>query len=227
MKQLNQEGIKFIQAAKNFEKSEIESIRKQSKIAWRIALVSVIVAAASVVAVAGLTPLKSVQPFVIRVDNNTGLTDTVSVLKTKQNTYDEVIDKYWLGQYIQYRESYDWNTIQATYDTTNLLSAPTVQNEFNQIYSAPTAPHKALKDNFKIIAKVRAISFVGNMAQVRFTKQTIPLTGDKSRNIPEQKLIATIAYEYISTSQSEQDRLINPLGFQVTSYRVDPESPTQ
>ncbi|WP_276662626.1 type IV secretion system protein [Thauera aminoaromatica] len=36
--------------------------------------------------------------------------------------------------------------------------------------------------------------------------------------------IATIGYTYVNAPISAQDRRINPLGFQVYSYRVDPES---
>ena len=36
--------------------------------------------------------------------------------------------------------------------------------------------------------------------------------------------IATIGYSYVNAPISTQDRRINPLGFQVYSYRIDPES---
>ena len=39
----------------------------------------------------------------------------------------------------------------------------------------------------------------------------------------ESDWIATIAFTYTRAPMSEPDRLRNPLGFQVTSYRADPE----
>ena len=45
----HQQGTAFIQAAKAFEKSEIDMVRKQSKIAWSIAGVAVLMAAAAVI----------------------------------------------------------------------------------------------------------------------------------------------------------------------------------
>ena len=178
----------------------------------------------SIGAIAGLTPLKTVTPFVIRVDNNTGATDIVTQLKTAEKSYGEVINKYWLAQYVGYRESYDWQTVQSTYNATNLLSAPPVQSEFAKLYNKnPAAPHLVLKDQFKVIVKVNAISFVGEMAQIRFEKHLIPLVNGVTRPEP-QKMIATVAFEYQNKPLQETDRLINPLGFQVTSYRVDPEA---
>jgi type IV secretion system protein VirB8 len=35
--------------------------------------------------------------------------------------------------------------------------------------------------------------------------------------------IATLAFAYAKAPMSEADRLRNPLGFQVSSYRADPE----
>ena len=223
--QARKDGMQFIQSAKAFEKSEIERVKRTSKIAWKIAGFCLILTGVAVGAVAFLTTLKTVEPFVIRVDNNTGATDIVTTLKSKEQTYGEVMDKYWLTQYIRYRESYDWQTIQDSYNATMLLSAQPVQTEFSKLYGDnPNAVHKVLKDNYKIMAKVKAVSFVGNMAQIRFDKITVPLGGDISKQVPPQSLIATVGFEYVNAPQKEEDRSVNPLGFQITSYRVDPEN---
>ncbi len=71
--------------------------------------------------------------------------------------------------------------------------------------------------------KVNAIAFVGNMAQVRFEKAVIPLNKSDMQPAP-QRYIATIAYVYKIAGKEEKDRLINPLGFQITSYRVDKDA---
>ena len=218
-------ALKFVDAARAFEKSEIESVRRNSKIAWRIAGGSLLLVGLMAGAIAGLTPLKEVRPFVIRVDNNTGATDIVTMVKKKEENYGEVLDKYWLSQYIQFREGYDWQTIQDSYNATMLMSSPSVQGEFAKIYNDnPAAPHKVLKDTAKVEAKINAITFIGKTAQVRFEKRMIPLTGDTAKEIPAQRMIATIGFEYTQSPMSETERRINPLGFTVVSYRVDPET---
>lgn len=215
----------FIQSAAAFEKCEADAVRRNSKIAWRIATGCLVITGMAIGAVAGLTPLKEKQPFVVRVDNNTGATDIVTTLKKSEKSYGEVVDKYWLAQYVRYRESYDWQTIQNSYDATMLLSAPSIQGEFAKIYKDnPQAPHKVLKDQYKVVVNVKAISFIGQTAQIRFDKRMMPVTGDLSKTFPAQPLIATVAFEYKDNPLQEKDRLVNPLGFQVTSYRVDPET---
>lgn len=222
--QTNRAALKFIQEARAFHESDIERTHKVSKIAWRIAGVCLLISGISVGAVAGLTPLKTAVPFVIRVDNNTGMTDVVTTLKQSEKSYGEVTDKYFLAQYVRYREGYDWQTVQDTFDATNLLSAPPVQQQFAQFYKdSPNAPYKMLRNEFKVNVRVNAIAFVGKMAQVRFEKVMIPLGTDKVVPQP-QRYIATIAYEYKNAPMDEAARLVNPLGFQVTSYRVDKET---
>ena len=223
-KPLDARAKNYIQAAKDFEKSEIERVRKNAKLAWRLMAASMAITAISVVAVAMLTPLKSVQPFVIRVDNNTGLTDTVSVMKNRQDSYDEIVDKYFLKQYVQYREGYDWETIQTTFDATKLMSNDAVAAEFAALYAGENAPHKVLRNSRKVLIRVQSVAFLGELAQVRFTKQAIAVGGTANdQQSPPIKMIATIAWEYQGGKMSEQDRLINPLGFKVKSYRVDRE----
>ena len=75
-------------------------------------------------AVAGLTPLKETRPYVIKVDNNTGQTEIVTMMKNQEQSYGEVMDKHWLTRYVQLRESYDWVTIQDNYDAVMLMSSP-------------------------------------------------------------------------------------------------------
>ena len=221
--QSHRAAMKMVDEAKKFHQSDIERTKKVAKIAWYVAGGAMVLTGLAVGAVLGLTPLKTVQPFVIRVDNNTGATDIVTTMKKQEKSYGEVMDKFWLGQYVRYREGYDWQTVQDTFDATNLLSSPQDQAQFSQIYKDnPQAPHKILRDTSKVVVRVNAIAFVGNMAQVRFEKAVIPL--NKSDMQPEpQRYIATIAYEYKNAGMKDEDRLINPLGFQVTSYRVDKE----
>ena len=87
------------------------------RVGLSVGAVGAVIGLAGVVAVAGLTPLKKSEPFVLRVDNNTGAVDIVQPISDSQSTtYGEVVDKYWLAQYIIERESYDWQLIQNSFD---------------------------------------------------------------------------------------------------------------
>lgn len=217
-----QMAIDFIQQANQFEKSQIDAIKRNNKTAWRITAASLLLAVLSVIAVMLLTPLKTVTPYVIRVDNNTGATDIVTVLQQSETSYGEATDRYWLSQYIKMRESYDWWTVQSTYDASMLLSSPVLQNEIAAFFESEAAPYKVFKDKYRVDIKILSISWIGDTAQIRFEKQVKPLIQGQKAPVA-QRYIATIGYRYVNTAQAEKDRLVNPLGLQVMSYRVDPE----
>lgn len=59
-------------------------------------------------------------------------------------------------------------------------------------------------------------------ATVRFVVETGSMDG--STPATPTNWVATVGYKYRNpSSMKESDRLVNPFGFQVTSYRVDPE----
>ncbi|NSM55939.1 VirB8/TrbF family protein, partial [Serratia marcescens] len=85
---------------------------------------------ASVGAVAALAPLKTVEPFVIRVDNATGIVETVSALSSTSSRYDEAVTKYFLGRYVRAREGYSYPEAETNFRTISLLSGQGEQARF-------------------------------------------------------------------------------------------------
>ena len=71
--------------------------------------------------------------------------------------------------------------------------------------------------------KITSIAFFGETAQVRFTSEKLNASGENVDNSPLQKWIATIAFQFKPGMMTEQQRLVNPLGFKAATYRVDPE----
>ncbi len=221
----NTKAIKFIQSAQAFERSDIERTKSSNKVAWRVAGVSMFTTVLAVGAVMGLTPLKTVVPFVLRVDNNTGATDVMtSIRDTKTLKYDEAVDKYWLSQYVRYREGYDWWTVQAGYNASMLMSSAPIQNEIAAFFESAAAPHKVLRDRARVDIRIISITFFDNTAQIRFEKRVKFQTADQSNAPAPQRMVATVGYRYVDKPIKEEDRLVNLLGFQAMSYRVDPEA---
>lgn len=71
-------------SAMDYEASFRYLIDKSNKRAWLIAFVSIFIAIISIVAVVLLTPLKTIEPYVIRVDNTTGMVDILTMLDEKE-----------------------------------------------------------------------------------------------------------------------------------------------
>ncbi|WP_455479330.1 virB8 family protein [Bartonella sp. B23] len=211
----------YYEESRGLERELIDEFIKSRRTAWRVASVFGIFGLFGMMCgVVGFSQ-PAPTPLVLRVDNTTGAVDVISTMREHETSYGEVVDKYWLNQYVLNRETYDYDTIQLNYDTAALLSAPTVQQEFYKIYEGDNARDKVLSNKARITVKVRSIQPNGRgQATVRFTTQQ-----HNSDNTvgAKQHQIATIGYTYVGAPMKSSDRLLNPLGFQVTSYRVDPE----
>ncbi|WP_419209758.1 virB8 family protein (plasmid) [Photobacterium leiognathi subsp. mandapamensis] len=210
--------------ALDFEASKSVMAEKSEHRAWTITKVSCALTVLSWVALALLMPLKTVVPYIAMVDKNSGQTQLLTVIDSNTLSAQTAINEYWIANYLRWREVYDWYTLQNDYDMTVLFSMPNVAQEYAQIFDGDNA----LNDKWgkRIKANIKILSIVNNddnqIATVRFEK-TIKNVDDKNHG-KTSVWIATIGYDYLPDNElSETDRLKNPLGFKVTSYRVDPE----
>lgn len=214
----------FFKAVRAFETDRVALAQSNAKNAWRVATGVGVIALLAVGAVIGLTPLKTVVPYVIRVDNNTGFTDVAPAISDNKTSYGQELDKYWLAKFIINRESYEWQTVQNMYNIVELMSSGSVFSEYkNIINNKSTSPLYILKQEKKVMVKVVSVSFIDDVAQVRFVKYIKNRNGTVAEEYPQTSWISTIAYDYKKKINKEVERMINPLGFQVISYRVDPE----
>jgi len=224
----------YLEESRGLERDYMAEVLRSRLVAWYLAIGSSSLLAVALLALLFLTPLKTNTPFVLRVDNTTGHVDVLTTLRETESSYGEVVDSYFLNQYVLNREGYDYNTIQNAYNTTALLSDPEVQREYYAIFEGAQARDTILKDRAKIIVTVRSITPTpetdasesgspGGTAVVRFSTQVKHHNGSID---PLHHWIATIGYTYKDAVMSSVDRRINPLGFQVTSYRIDPETLT-
>lgn len=223
-KAINTAEIKhYLQESQGLERDYLSEIVRSRLIAWRLALIASIIAVGALVAVIGLTPFKEVIPFVLRVDNATGHVDLMTTLRASEQSYGEVVDTYFLNQYVLNRESYDYGTLQTLYDLTALLSHPDIQKEYYTLFEGNDARDKKWGPNVKVRTHVRSITPNPQQgtAVVRFSTEMRHSNGVTH---PLQNWIAHIGYQYVDAQMSVEDRRLNPLGFQVISYRVDPET---
>lgn len=214
----------YFQAAINWESSRLLAVEKSERRAWFIALCSIGVTVLAIAAIAMMMPLKESIPYVVRVDNATGVPDIVTAMADKKVTGDEVMDKYWLAQYVRARETYDWYTLQRDYNTVGLLSSPNVGQSYALLFEGKDALDKTYGKTTRATVEIVSVVPSGkNTGTVRFIKTTKRVDQEASPGTVT-KWVATVAYEYRSTALiKESARLVNPFGFQVMTYRVDPE----
>lgn len=211
----------YMDESRGLERDYIGELVSSRRLAWFVSAGFGVLAVMGVAAgIAGLSQTAP-DPVVLRVDDATGAVDRVEVMREVETTYGEVVDRYFLNKYVLNRESYDYDNIQISYDTTALMSSGDVQQEYYKLFQGSQARDVVLGDRARLVVNVRAIHPENGLATVRFTVQQVNRNGTKE---PIEYLIATIGYSYVRAPMTASDRRINPLGFQATSYRVDTET---
>ncbi|WP_372784798.1 virB8 family protein [Phenylobacterium sp.] len=212
----------YFDEAKSWDADRLRSAERSRRFAWGVAGFAGLLALAAIGAVAALAPLKTTVPFVIRVDRTTGTVDVVSALKRgKPVTYDEAVTKHFLAQYVRVREGWLAPAAEANFRQVSIMSTPAEQERWADIFrpANPTSPQVVYGPTGEAQVEIRAVSFVSQgVADVRFHR-----TVRQSSQVTESDWIATVAFAYTKAPMAEGDRLRNPLGFQVSSYRADPE----
>ena len=214
---------RYYAEARTWDQDRLAGAYRSRRLAWIIASVSGVIAIVAVGAVAALAPLKSVEPFVITVDRSTGATEITTALTGDRSvTYDEAVSKYFLAQYVRVREAWVPAAAKENFDSVAILSDPKEQDRWQQYFDSHNlaSPQNVYGPKTTVDVSIRNIAFVNpKVAQVRYARTVRPDVGD----VVQTNWIATITFDYITAPMSEKDRFRNPLGFQVVSYRADPE----
>ena len=197
-------------------------VERSARIAWAVAIVASVLAGVSIFAIAGLTPLKTVEPFVVRVDNSTGIVDVVSALTSSAGSYDEAVTKYFAAKYVRGREGYVWSEAEENFRTIALLSTQPEQARFAALYrgSNPESPQNTYGRNATSRINIASISLINSkVVSVRYMQ-----TVTRGEDVRTTHWVATLTFSYVNAPMSSTDRLVNPLGFAVSDYRADPEA---
>ena len=153
------EEAAYLAEARSWETDKVQQAERSKRIAWRVAIGSAAIAGTAVAAVAMLVPLKTVEPFVIRVDRTTGIVDVVSPLKNTKPAYEETVSKYFLAKYLRAREGYSRSTAEADYETVALMSAPALQQQYYERFRPenPASPLNVYGSSAKVRIDVQGV----------------------------------------------------------------------
>lgn len=201
-----------------------QTITVQRNVSFLITIVSVVCIILSILTILTIENSKSIEPFVIEVEDKSGITNVVRPFGVDQITTDEALRKYFLNKYIQARETYNFNNFRYNYFTVvRTLSSEAIYSAFrNTTYSNNETNPISFGENGSINIKIRSMVNLtppdpsSYLAQVIFSKEITT----KNKTITENK-VALIGYTYVDLKMNEAERLINPLGFQVISYKLD------
>lgn len=217
-------ALKAMERFFDWEYDANEAARRQAKIAWAVAALCLLLAIASVVAVASLAPLKTVEPIFVRVDQATGAVDVLHRIDEEIGIgRQDLLDKGYLARYVHAREGYFFPTVQEQYRRVMLMSVGDARAAYVRNFSKdnPDAPVNLYQDDETVDIAIKSISFLKQgLAQVRYMA-----TLSDGETTKRQHWISTIGYDYEPDASIPLSVLAdNALGFAVTDYHAEPEN---
>ena len=212
-----------IEVKKNWYADRYQTVVVQRNFLTLITIASLAGIIFSVLSVVKINSSKTIEPFVIEIEDKTGITNVIRPLQQEKYAYDEVLRRYFLTQYITKRETYNYSTFDYNYFTVvRLLSGGAVYGAFrNEVYASnPNSPVRLGQVQRSI--KIKSMTFLQPVkGQDGFTAQIRFKSDDNGANIKHK--VATINFDFADLVLTDEERAVNPLGFQVIGYRVDDE----
>src|ERR1700738_4136897 len=103
---------RYLKEAISWDTDREAQTKRSERTAWWVAGAGWLCGIACAVALVLIMPLKGVEPFVIRVDNSTGIVDVVPVY-AGQVPMDEAVTRYFLTHYISVCERFTLVTAES------------------------------------------------------------------------------------------------------------------
>ena len=219
-------------ASTHWYQDKYQHVLTQRNMLALVALVALGVALLAVFTILRLAPLKSVEPYLLQMDERTGITRKVDPISRNEYAANKAVDRYFVASYLRARETYNPTTVLYNYNIVRLMSTPAVFNDYHNQIDATVegSMAKTLGPTGRREIKIRSMAYIPALTsssnpedipnyrilQVRMT--TNDTVADVGTN-----WVVTITFEYATLAITEPEQLLNPLGFQVISYQIQRE----
>lgn len=158
---MSQDGAleRYFQEAASWDADRTAMNARSARIAWRIAMGACALTVMAIAALMVLMPLKRVDPFVIRVDNSTGIVDVVPVLAGNAQM-SEVVTRYFLDHYVTVCERFNFSTAESDYEECASFHAPARNQAWVAVWERtnPQSPLNLYKDGSSVRVQMSAIT---------------------------------------------------------------------
>lgn len=222
------ELARYWEESASWEADRIQQWRDSARI-WRwVAAAGWSCALGASVALTVLMPLKQVEPYVIRVDNSTGIVDVVPQYDGRAQP-SQLVTRYLLSHYVGVCQRFNLAMAESDYTECGALHSA----QRNQLWYAqwkrsnPESPLNLYKDGTTVQARVTSVTFLKDaerdpgLAQVRYIRRVQP-AGDGAEQLSHW--IASIRYDYVQPSRDARLRGLNPLGFRIVDFHAEQEA---
>lgn len=196
-----------------------------------VAVFAVLFGLLSLIALIVMLPLKRVDTRIFMVDSMTGQQEEIVSVKGGQLSENTALARFFVQNYIQWREGYNFFRLQQDYDAVMTYSNDAVANDYNQLFKGTNRPqdiyHKGEQTaDIEVLSKIITDSSnpvdPDKMAMVRFKKTIKDVT---SNSVRVEYWNARLTFRITPPNKAKvSDVDDNPLGFVVTSYQAEKEN---
>lgn len=208
----------------SWAQSESDGARRARNRAWIVAGAAAVIAVVEAIALASLAPLKSTSVVPVLVDRQTGFVQVLNKDGSQNLRANTALTRSMLAQYVAAREGFDITTLAADYHKVMLWSGGPARSEYAAIMPAqnPQSPLKLYPRSALLGVTIESVSDLGpRTALVRFT--TSRMDQGAVSGLPSY-YAAVVTYQFSDEPMRNEDRLVNPLGFQVIRYKRSDET---
>tara|TARA_B100000678_G_scaffold221252_1_gene188623 strand:- start:1144 stop:1893 length:750 start_codon:yes stop_codon:yes gene_type:complete len=210
--------------ADSWSHSVTHELERSRRTAWIIACVASAIAFLLAIALIIMLPLKETLPYTLLVDRQTGHVEALDPLAENTISPDAALTRSFLAQYVVARESFAIEDLGTDYRKVALWSGGEARQRYvnGMREGGALNPLTYMPSDTRVTVDIRSISTLEpGRSLVRYTSVQ---TEQGGRSSPPQYWAAVIDHEFSGAAMSADDRLLNPIGFQVTRYRKDPET---
>lgn len=208
---------------KSWYSSKYQLVAVQRNILFFVSFFSITSVMVAVIFVKQIMSSKSLVPYVIELEEKTGVPTVVEQLNQSHFTADVALKRYFIYSFVRAAEGYNPGTFKDDYNKLRLLASA---NVYRQISSRLNPRNKTsaaylLANKGMIEIALKSLSFVNaNKATIRFRTRNV---GQVYGFVNNRDMIIDMEFIFANLNLSAEERYINPLGFQVTRYVVDEE----
>ncbi|RZN16025.1 type IV secretion system protein [Bradyrhizobium sp. Leo121] len=215
---------------RSFEDEVFFSLCTQRNNWAKVAVASITASLLALGALIGVLPIKETKPYVVLVDKTTGEAEKIVQVRPATLQQQDAVLQAELVSYVVDRETYDAADNKTRIPDVMTRSSGNAQETLAETWRSGSAqyPPVVYGDDVRVRVVVKSISLMpsdqrntADLARVRIVKYR----EQKGREAVRRSFVATIGYQFRPQINVALEAVWkNPLGFVVSSYRIDAET---
>jgi type IV secretion system protein VirB8 len=210
----------ILQTTRNWYNDRYEWMQVQRSLLFLVTIVSAVAIIILTLSISYIKNTRSIEPFVIEIEQKTGVPTVVEPLTAKAYSGQDAIKRYFVWKYIKTREEYTFATYSRAFKEVSYMSSPEVYSDYRRFFNSgnPQSPYNLLADTSIRTVELKSIIFQDEKtAQVRLK---MLVTGSQ---VSQSDKIVYIEFAFENLEMNDEQRFVNPLGFLVKNYRIEDE----